>query len=90
MKMKCPFTRKDCMEAECALFRVGMRYYDDGRPPEEVRVCVFNLMVDCLENIIMRMIGQQKATEQTRNGIHNLNEFFNNLIKLKAIEDRNG
>jgi hypothetical protein len=84
---KCPFDKKDC-KPTCVLYRKGMRYFDlPGKDPIVFEECAINIGVDCLENLIGRSIGQQKATEGTRNEMAALKELFYALAAKKAIED---
>lgn len=65
MKGKCPFGKIKC--EECVLYRRGLRFSQEhpkGVPFEE---CAINIAADCLENLVTRSIGQQKATEEVRN-----------------------
>ena len=72
----CPLIKKACRD-DCVLFRSGVRYFDDKKQkPVAFQECGINIAIDCLENLIMRNIGQQKAIEQTRNGIDELQTFF--------------
>jgi hypothetical protein len=83
----CPFDKKTC-KAKCVLYRKGLRYFDDPtKKPVPFEECAINVGVDCLENLIGRSIGQQKATEQTRNELVALKELFYSLAQRKAIED---
>ena len=84
MKGKCPFGRIKC--EECILYRKGLRYFDDSRKPEPFEECILNVMADCLENLVGRSIGNQKATEQTRNEMTKLNELLYGMAKMKFLE----
>ena len=84
MKGKCPFGKIKC--EECVLYRKGLRYYDDKKTPEPFEECAINIGVDCLENLVSRSIGNQKATEETRNEINKLNTLFNRVAKIKMLE----
>jgi len=84
---KCPFDKKDC-KTTCVLYRKGMRYWDEpGKAPVAFEECAINIACDCLENLVSRSIGQQKATEQTRNETAALKELFYALASKKALED---
>lgn len=87
MKGECPFGAK-C--ETCVLFRKGLRIFEDGRKPEPVEECAINIGVDCLENLVSRSIGQQKATEQTRNEVVNLHQTFFDIARMKRIETNEG
>lgn len=80
-KQICPF-RKKCSE-DCVLYRKGFRYVakEHGEDPVPFESCAFNIIADCLEQLISRNIGLQKANEQTRNEIVNTRDFF-----LAALE----
>ena len=68
----CPFSKKKC-NPDCVFYRKGMRYWEDpNRKPEPFEECAINVVADCLENLVQRNVGQQKATEQVRNHIANL------------------
>lgn len=84
---KCPFDKKDCKK-ECILYRKGLRYYDDSRQPVPFEECAINIACDCLENLVGRSIGQQLATEQTRNEVVALKELFYTLATRRALEDK--
>lgn len=83
---KCPFDKKDCKNT-CVLYRKGLRYFDDNRKPEPFEECAINIGVDCLENMIGRSIGQQKAVEGTRNEMAALKELFYALVQRKVIAE---
>jgi hypothetical protein len=84
---KCPFDKKDC-KSTCILYRKGMRYWEDSRKePVAFEECAINIAVDCLENMVSRSIGQQKATEQVRNETASLKELFYALATRKAISN---
>lgn len=80
----CPFGHK-C--SDCVLFRKGMRMFDDGRKPEAFEECALVLAVDCLEALVARSIGQQKAIEQTRNGVTTLHTFFEDMANAKRLRE---
>ena len=86
MRGKCPFNKIKC--TECVLYRQGLRYFDDQRKPEPFEECAINIACDCLENMIGRSIGQQKAVEGTRNEIVALKELFYSLATRRALENR--
>lgn len=86
MKGKCPFGRIKCKE--CIFYRKGLRYFEGKNEPELFEECAINIAVDCLENLVGRSIGNQKATEQTRNEIVKLNELFHTIAKMKALENQ--
>lgn len=84
MKGKCPFGRIKC--PECVLYRKGLRHFDDNKKPEPFEECAINIGVDCLENLVGRSIGNQKATEETRNEMTKLNELLYGMAKIKMLE----
>jgi hypothetical protein len=88
MKRKCPFGKIKC--EECVLYRKGFRYYDDKKEPTPFEECAINIGVDSLENLVTRSIGNQKATEETRNEINNLTKFLVGMAQLKALEKKEG
>lgn len=79
----CPYIKKKCNK-DCVFFRSGLRYFDDGRKPEPFEECVFNIIADCLENLVQRSIGQQKATEQVRNQINQIGGMLWQGMALRA------
>jgi hypothetical protein len=83
-RSKCPWLKKEC-DPECVFYRKGLRYFEDGKKPEPFEECAINVGVDCLEQMIGRLIGQQKATEETRNETRNLLGFFQGMSTLKKI-----
>jgi len=85
MKGKCPFGNRKC--EDCVLYRKGLRYYDDKKEPTPFEECAINIGVDCLENLVSRSIGNQKATEETRNEIKSLNNLFMTLAQRKMVVD---
>ena len=88
-KGKCPFDKKDC-KPECALFRKGLRYYDIGKEPTPFEECAINIGVDCLEQMVSRSIGQQRATEESRNETSKLLGFFQNMAAIKSLNGKGG
>lgn len=88
-KLFCPFSRKEC-NANCMLYRRGFRYFEDGRDPEPFEDCGFNIAIDCLEGLVRRMIGNQRATEETRNQVYMLNKLIAGLatIKIEELESK--
>ncbi len=84
---KCPWSRKEC-DSECVLYRKGLRYFDGGQKPESFEECAINIGIDCLEQLVSRSIGQQKATEEGRNKTQELIEFFKNMAIAKALENK--
>ena len=84
----CPRIRKACRK-DCVHYRFGIREYDSGPKAgqkEAVEDCAFNIGVDCLENLVGRSIGNQKATEQTRNEVSKLNNLLYGMAERKALE----
>lgn len=80
-------------------FRSGLRYFEmpsvgaSGHTEQEKPVpfenCAFNIMTDCLENLITRSISQQKATEETRNEVVKLKTLFTSLATQHYLEKTN-
>jgi len=85
----CPFSKKDC-RSDCVFYRKGFRYFEDGREPVPFEECAINIGVDCLEALVRRSIGQQKAMEQARNEVNKLRNFFLDVAKVKMLESGNG
>jgi len=86
MKGKCPFNKIKC--EECVLYRKGLRYFDGKEKPEPFEECAINIACDCLENLVTRSIGNQKATEEARNSIKDLQAMFEALAKIKMLESK--
>ena len=63
---KCFIDKQKC-DTECVLYRRGLRYREDGSKPEPFEECAFNIMADCLENMVSRSIGMQKETNKVAN-----------------------
>jgi len=82
---KCPFNEKLKCD-KCRLLRRGVRFYEGNPNPVPVEVCVFIHIAECLENQIMRSIGEQKATEQTRNEMMQMNTLFQGLANQKGLK----
>jgi hypothetical protein len=85
-EMLCPFARKPCLKEECVLYRRGLRYFADKKEPQPFEECAINVGVDCLENLVGRSIGNQKATEETRNQMTKLNELLYGMAEKKYLE----
>jgi hypothetical protein len=91
MKGKCPFGKIKCQE--CVMYRKGMRYFDapdangKARPPEPFEECAIVIGVDCLENMVSRMIGGQKAMEEVRNEVRNLTNLLILAAQRKALAE---
>jgi hypothetical protein len=84
----CPRIKAKCRK-DCIHYRRGVRLFDDGRKPEAVEDCAFNIEVDCLENLVSRSVGNQKASEQVRNEVSKLNEIFYKIAEIKMLERKN-
>jgi hypothetical protein len=78
MGKRCPWLKK--CDPECVFYRKGLRYFEDERKPIPFEECGFNIGFDCLEQLVSRSIGKQKATEEGRNKTHELLEFFKNMV----------
>ena len=85
MKGKCPFSKIKC--EECALYRKGLRFSSDKPKGEPFEECAINIACDCLENLVERSIGNQKAAEETRNEVGKLNELLYGMAKVKLLEE---
>lgn len=83
--MKCPFNKMKPCDPQCGLYRKGMRYFDDNRTPEAWEACTFTYMTDCVENIVMRSIGEQKGIEELRNEVRALNLLFGEIIERARL-----
>ena len=86
---KCPLLKlKEC-DPGCVFYRRGLRYYEDGKTqPTPFEECAINIGVDCLEQLVTRSIGQQKASEENRNETRNLLGFFQDMATLKTLENK--
>ena len=85
-KNYCPFIRGKCRK-DCVLYRSGLRYFDDEKKPVAFEECAINIMADCMENMVTRSIGQQKATEEMRNEFGGFNQFLSLAVK-KSLEKK--
>jgi hypothetical protein len=90
-RAKCPWLKK--CDPECVFYRKGMRYFEaaPGQPaakPVPFEECGFNIAFDCLEQLVSRSIGQQKATEESRNETRNLLDFFQGMATVKSLENK--
>jgi hypothetical protein len=66
-KGKCPFRRlKNCSE-ECAFYRKGVRYSEQGGDPIPFEDCAFNIIADNLEAMHNRTYMLQKEVGETKN-----------------------
>jgi hypothetical protein len=72
---KCFIDKKPC-DKECVLYRAGVRYTDDGKKSWPFEECALNIMADCLENVVSRMVGLQQEGNHVRNSVQNLSSFF--------------
>jgi hypothetical protein len=81
---RCPFDKKEC-KTDCTLYRKGIRFFDDGKKQEPFEECAINIGVDCMEQMVSRSIGQQRATEEARNETKKLLGFFEGMVSLKKM-----
>jgi len=81
---KCPFGFKK--HEECALYRRGVRIITNPGTLKEEQVpfeeCAFNIIADCLENLIGRQIGVQKELNMIRNSSNITNALFGEILKV--------
>ena len=87
-KGKCFIDKKPCNE-ECVLYRRGLRYFDDKRPPEPFEECAINIIADSVENIISRTIGLQAEQNKVANSITDVATILTMALKKKAVEGGN-
>lgn len=74
---KCPWGNEN--HEECTLYRKGVRIVTTPHGEEQVpfESCAFNIIADCLENIVMRNVALQKEMNEVRNEVINVkNETF--------------
>ena len=77
----CPFIKEDC-SADCVLYRAGLRYSEDPKiKPTPFAECTFNIIADCMEQMVMRSIGTQAGMDKVANQLLNLGD----LAKRKAL-----
>ena len=81
--MKCFIDKKECNK-ECNLYRVGFRFKDDGTEPKPFEACSFNIMTDCLEQMITRTIGVQKEMNEVRSATQSMSEIMITALKGKV------
>lgn len=66
-KGKCPFRGlKPCSE-QCAFYRKGMRYREDGSDPIPFEECSINIIADNLEAMHNRTYMMQREVGETKN-----------------------
>jgi len=66
-KGKCPFRNlKPCSE-ECAFYRKGIRYSENGKDPIPFEECSFNIIADNLEAMHNRTYMMQQEVGETKN-----------------------
>ena len=87
-KGKCFIDKKPCNE-ECVLYRRGLRYFDDKRPPEPFEECAINIIADSVENIISRTVGLQAEQNKVANNIGDVATILTMALKKKAVEGGN-
>ena len=88
MKKKCPFALYDeCITTECKLYRIQSRLNEVTQEKVQIEDCVFNLMLDALENLIVRSIGIQQSNNKTQHSLSQLACIFNNILSY-AEENR--
>jgi hypothetical protein len=68
IKGLCPFAKFKPCRPECALFRQGIRYFEDSsKDPEPFEECAINAAVDNLEQMHNRVFTLQKEMGDTKN-----------------------
>jgi hypothetical protein len=83
--MKCFVDNQECLQ-DCALFRRGFRYNDNGKEPTLVEGCALNFACDALENIVSRNIGVEKEMNMVRGSLDGVKDVFTEALKKrKAI-----
>ena len=87
-KGKCFIDKKPCNEG-CVLYRKGLRYFDDKRPPEPFEECAINIIADSVENIITRTAGLQAEQNKVANSITDVATILTMALKKKAVEGGN-
>ena len=87
-KGKCFIDKKPCNE-ECVLYRRGLRYFDDKRPPESFEECAINIIADSVENIISRTVGLQAEQNKVANSITDVATILTMALKNKSVEGGN-
>jgi len=85
-KGKCFIDKKTCIE-KCVLYRKGIRYREDNTTPVPFEECAFNIMADCLENLVGRMVGLQKENNKVANSMDNLSKLF--VGRLTQMREEN-
>ena len=87
-KGKCFIDKKPCNEA-CVLYRRGLRYFDDNKPPEPFEECAINIIADSVENIISRTIGLQAEQNKVANSISDVATILTVALKNRPVEGGN-
>jgi len=88
-KGKCFIDKKPCNE-ECVLYRRGLRYFDDKRPPEPFEECAINIIADSVENIISRTAGLQAEQNKVANSIAGVAAIMRSALQIKVAEETQG
>uniref|UniRef100_A0A6M3KEL2 Uncharacterized protein n=1 Tax=viral metagenome TaxID=1070528 RepID=A0A6M3KEL2_9ZZZZ len=88
-KGKCFIDKKSCNE-QCVLYRRGLRYFDDKRPPEPFEECAINIIADSVENIISRTVGLQAEQNKVANNIADVAAIMKTALQIKVTEDKRG
>jgi|GEM_PF-3372233 len=86
-KGKCFIDKKLCNE-ECVLYRKGLRYFDDKRPPEPFEECAINIIADSVENIISRTVGLQAEQNKVANSIMEVSAILKVALHNKPIKGK--
>ena len=88
-KGKCFIDKKPCNE-QCVLYRRGLRYFDDKRPPEPFEECAINIIADSVENIISRTAGLQAEQNKVANNIADVAAIMKTALQIKVTEAKRG
>jgi hypothetical protein len=64
---KCPFLKLKMCSEECAFYRKGVRYTEQGGDPIPFEDCAINIIADNLEAIHNRSYMMQKEVGETKN-----------------------
>ncbi len=80
---KCFIDKKVCRD-DCVLYRRGVRINELNGKNDPFEECAFNIMADCMENMVGRMIGLQKEENKTANKVEDFTNVFLGALEQSA------
>lgn len=79
----CFIDKKPCRK-DCVLFRSGLRYTEDGKNQWTFEECAVNVMADCMENMVARMIGLQQEQNKVAENVRGVGTAFMQAAEIAA------